>query len=160
VNAPDIDAAQFRQLLGRFTTGVTVLTTRDTDGRAVGMTANSIASVSLRPPLLAASIGHEATLHTALLAADEFVVNILAESQEAISRRFAGAHADRFEGIGYTLSERGLVLLDGAHAHIECRRHALVEAGDHTILIGRVVGGATGDGRPLLYYRGGYAVLG
>lgn len=160
MNAPDIDAAQFRQLLGRFTTGVTVLTTRDGAGRAVGMTANSLASVSLRPPLLAASIGHEATIYDPLMAAEEFVVNVLADGQETVSRRFAGKHADRFDGIGYRLSEHGLVLLDGAHAHIECRRHALVEAGDHTVLIGRVVGGATGEGRPLLYYRGGYAVMG
>lgn len=160
MSAPDIDAAQFRQLLGRFATGVTVLTTLESDGRAVGMTANSLASISLHPPLLSLSIDHDATIHGALTAAPAFVVNILGESQEAVSRRFAGQHPDRFDGIGYRLSERGLVLLDGVHAHIECERHALVEAGDHTIVIGRVVGGSAGDGRPLLYYRGGYAVFG
>ena len=160
MSAPDLDPANFRQLLGRFATGVTVLTTREADGRAVGMTANSLASVSLRPPLLSVCIEHEATIHGALAAAPAFAVNILAATQEAISRRFAGLQAGRFDGIGYRLSERGLVLLDGAHAHIECERHAVVEAGDHTIIIGRVVGGATGDGRPLLYYRGGYSVLG
>ncbi len=160
MSAPDIDAARFRQLLGRFATGVAVLTTREADGRAVGMTANSLASISLDPPLLSLAIDHAATIHGALVAAPTFMVNILCDSQEAVSRRFAAENAGRFDGIGYRLSESGLVLLDGAHAHIECERHALVEAGDHTIVIGRVIGGAPGDGRPLLYYRGGYTVFG
>jgi flavin reductase (DIM6/NTAB) family NADH-FMN oxidoreductase RutF len=86
-------------------------------------------------------------------------VNILRSTQEAISRRFAGQHDDRFDGIGYRLSPRGLVLLDGALAHIECQRFELHEAGEHTIVIGRVVSGTTSEGRPLLYYRGGYAAL-
>ncbi len=160
MTTPDVDAARFRQLLGHFATGVTVLTTVTADGRPAGMTANSLASVSLEPPLLAVSIGHDATLHAALLGCTAFVVNVLEASQEAISRRFAGEHADRFDGVGYRLSDRGLVLLDGAHAHIECERHALFEAGDHTIVVGRVIGGGPGGGRPLLYYRGGYAARG
>jgi flavin reductase (DIM6/NTAB) family NADH-FMN oxidoreductase RutF len=160
VSAPDAPPAAFRQLLGRFATGVAVVTTCSPDGRAVGMTASSVASVSLQPPLLSLSIDHAATIHEAILAAPAFVVNILEESQEAISRRFAEDHPDRFDGIGYRLGEHGLVMIDGAHAWIECERHGLVEAGDHTIVIGRVTGGAPGEGRPLLYYRGGYGVMG
>jgi flavin reductase (DIM6/NTAB) family NADH-FMN oxidoreductase RutF len=160
VTAPDAPPAAFRQLLGRFATGVAVVTTRAPDGRPVGMTASSLASVSLRPPLLSVSIDHAATIHEAILAAPAFVVNVLEESQEAISRRFAEDHPDRFDGIGYRLGEHGLVLIDGAHAWIECDRHELIEAGDHTIVLGRVTGGTTGEGRPLLYYRGGYGALG
>jgi len=160
VSAPDAPPADFRQLLGRFATGVAVVTTCSPDGRAVGMTASSLASVSLRPPLLSVCIDHAATIHEAILAAPAFVVNILDQSQELIARRFAEDHPDRFDGIGYRLGEHGLVLLDGAHAWIECERHDLVEAGDHTIVIGRVTGGATGEGHPLLYYRGGYGVMG
>jgi flavin reductase (DIM6/NTAB) family NADH-FMN oxidoreductase RutF len=157
---PDlVDSATFRQLLGRFATGVVVVTTTAADGRPLGMTANSLTSVSLDPPLVLLCIDHDAAMHDALVASSEFAVNILRSTQEAISRRFAGQHDDRFDGIGYRLSPRGLVLLDGALAHIECQRYELHEAGDHTIVIGRVVSGTTAEGRPLLYYRGGYAAL-
>jgi flavin reductase (DIM6/NTAB) family NADH-FMN oxidoreductase RutF len=104
-------------------------------------------------------VDREAEMHDAILKAREFVVNILSSPQEALARRFADEHEDRFDGIGYRLSPEGLVLLDGALAHIECVRQAEYPAGDHTIVLGRVVGGATTDGRPLLYYRGGYAAL-
>ncbi len=124
------------------------------------MTASSLASVSLHPPLVLVCVDHSADLHDAILASREFVVNVLESDQEALSRRFADQHDDRFEGVGYHRSPEGLVLLDGALAHIECERHATYPGGDHTIVIGRVIGGATGEGRPLLYYRGGYAALG
>jgi flavin reductase (DIM6/NTAB) family NADH-FMN oxidoreductase RutF len=124
------------------------------------MTANSLASVSLRPPLISVCVDREAEMHDAILRAREFVVNVLSSPQETLARRFADKHEDRFEGIGYRLSPDGLLLLDGALAHIECERQAEYPAGDHTIVLGRVVGGATADGRPLLYYRGGYAALG
>lgn len=98
-------------------------------------------------------------MHEAILQAQAFVVNVLSAEQEAVSRRFAGDADDRFEGLGYRLSRRGLVLLDGAVAHVECVRHAEYAAGDHTIVVGRVTGGSTASARPLLYYRGGYATL-
>ena len=156
----DVDDAQFRQLLGRFATGVVVITLTGPDGRPHGMTANSLASVSLQPPLLSVSIDHGATMHDLITGADQFVVNVLSSHQEALSRRFADPHDDRFEGVGYHGGQHAGVLLDGALAHIECVRHDMVEAGDHTIVIGRVVAGETAEGRPLLYYRGGYAALG
>jgi 3-hydroxy-9,10-secoandrosta-1,3,5(10)-triene-9,17-dione monooxygenase reductase component len=155
-----VDSAQFRQLLGRFATGVVVLTAVRKDGQPVGMTANSVASVSLEPPLVLVCIDHAATMYPTITTTERFVVNVLAAHQEAISRRFAGQYDDRFDGIGYRVSPPDLVLLDEALAHIECERFARHEAGDHTIVIGRVVGGAAHNGRPLLYYRGGYAVLG
>lgn len=124
------------------------------------MTASSLASVSLHPPLVSVCIDHTAELHDTIVASREFVVNVLESAQEVLSRRFADPHEDRFEGVGYHRSPEGLVLLDGALAHIECERYATYPGGDHTIVIGRVTGGATGEGRPLLYFRGGYAALG
>jgi flavin reductase (DIM6/NTAB) family NADH-FMN oxidoreductase RutF len=128
------------------------------DGRPIGMTASSLASVSLVPPLVSVCVDHQAELHDAILAAPIFVVNVLESAQEALSRRFADRHEDRFEGVGYHRSPDGLVLLDGALAHLECDRFTSYPAGDHTIIIGRVIGGSTGEGRPLLYYRGGYGL--
>ena len=154
-----MDAAQFRQLLGRFATGVSIITVTAPDGRLLGMTANSLASVSLYPPLISVCVDREAEMHTAILAVDQFVVNVLSSSQETLARRFADKHEDRFEGIGYHISPDGLVLLGGALAHIECQRYAEFPGGDHTIVVGRVMGGTTSKGRPLLYYRGGYAAL-
>jgi flavin reductase (DIM6/NTAB) family NADH-FMN oxidoreductase RutF len=157
---PEIDAADFRQLLGRFATGVTVITLRGSDDRPLGMTASSLASVSLRPPLVSVCIDHSADLHDIIVAAPEFVVNILESGQETLSRRFADQCDDRFDGIGYHRTPEGLVLLDGALAYIECERYDQYPGGDHTIILGRVLGGSTRTGRPLLYYRGGYAALG
>jgi flavin reductase (DIM6/NTAB) family NADH-FMN oxidoreductase RutF len=160
VNPPEIDPSQFRQLLGRFATGVTILTVATPEDRPLGMTANSLASVSLHPPLVSVCVDRVAEMHEPILSARQFVVNVLASPQEALARRFADKHEDRFDGVGYHLSPDGLILLDGALAHVECERYAEYPGGDHTIVLGRVVGGATADGRPLLYYRGGYAALG
>ena len=145
--------------MGRFATGVTVLTVNGPGDRPLGMTASSLASVSLVPPLVSVCVDHEAELHDAILAAPVFVVNILESRQEVLSRRFADRHEDRFDGVGYHRSPAGEVLLDGALAHLECDRFASYPAGDHTVIIGRVIGGSTGEGRPLLYYRGGYGTL-
>jgi flavin reductase (DIM6/NTAB) family NADH-FMN oxidoreductase RutF len=146
--------------MGRFATGVTILTVNGSDARPLGMTASSLASVSLEPPLVSVCVDHNAELHGAIIAAPVFVVNILESAQEVLARRFADRHEDRFDGVGYHRSPEGLVLLDGALAYLECDRFASYPAGDHTLIIGRVIGGATGDGRPLLYYRGGYGLLG
>jgi flavin reductase (DIM6/NTAB) family NADH-FMN oxidoreductase RutF len=129
------------------------------DGRLLGMTANSLASVSLYPPLISVCVDHDAEMHDAILKVQQFVVNVLSSSQETLARRFADQHEDRFDGVGYQLTPDGLVLLGGALAHIECQRYAEYPGGDHTIVVGRVIGGSTSRGRPLLYYRGGYAAL-
>jgi flavin reductase (DIM6/NTAB) family NADH-FMN oxidoreductase RutF len=123
------------------------------------MTASSLASVSLHPPLVSVCVDHEAGMHDLIVAVPEFVVNILESGQEELSRRFADEHEDRFEGVGYHLGPEGRVRLDGALAHIECEQFAVYPGGDHTIVVGRVIGGDTRDGHPLLYYRGGYAAL-
>ena len=154
-----VDPAQFRQLLGRFATGVTVVTTRDPQGRPIGMTASSVASVSLDPPLLLVSVSQEHDMHPALKVAPRFVLNVLAADQEEISRRFAAEHPDRFDGIGYHETRQGIPVLDGVLASIECEKQAEAPGGDHTVFFGLVTGGSVTDRSPLLYYRGGYAGL-
>lgn len=155
-----IDLDTFRSVLGRFASGVTVITAVDRDGRDMGMTVSAFASVSLDPPLVSVCIDHAASMHGALLVAERFGVNILASDQEALSRRFAGVEsAHRFDGIGYERGESGVVLLDDAVAHMECERVAQHDAGDHTLFIGQVERAIARDARPLLYYRGGYARL-
>lgn len=150
----------YRQLLGRFATGVTVLTTRNQAGQPVGMTASSLSSVSLNPPLVSVCVDVSADMHRALSTSGTFVISILSAGQEELSRRFADAPGHtRFSGIGWHATESGLVVLDGVLGHIECERHADFPLGDHTLFVGRVIGGAVGEGEPLLYYRGAYGAL-
>ena len=155
-----VEPPLFRQLLGRFATGVTVLTTRTEGGEPIGMTASSIASVSLAPPLVLVSVDRRHDMHMALEAASHFVLNVLAADQEALSRRFAADEPNRFGGVGFRPNKQGIAVLDGALAHIECEKHTAIPTGDHTVFFGLVVGGSVTDRRPLLYYRGGYAGLG
>lgn len=155
-----VEPPLFRQLLGRFATGVTVLTTRASPGgEPIGMTASSVASVSLDPPLVLVSVDRRHEMHAALEAASHFVLNVLAADQEALSRRFAADEPNRFGGVGFRPNKQGIAVLDGVLAHIECEKQAVVPAGDHTVFFGLVVGGSVTDRRPLLYYRGGYAGL-
>jgi 3-hydroxy-9,10-secoandrosta-1,3,5(10)-triene-9,17-dione monooxygenase reductase component len=157
---PGAEPVQFRELLGRFATGVTVLTTRDREGRPIGMTASAVASVSLDPPLLLVSVNRRHDMHGALRAAQRFVLNVLAADQEALSRRFAADDVERFEGIGYGETSHGMPVLGGVVASIECDKYGEAPGGDHTVFFGLVTGGAVTDRPPLLYYRGDYAGLG
>ncbi|MEX2157427.1 MAG: flavin reductase family protein [Gemmatimonadales bacterium] len=156
---PGVDPPQFRQLLGRFATGVTIVTSRTPSGEPVGMTASSVASVSLDPPLVLVAVDKSHDMHAALESGTHFVLNILSADQEALSRRFAATEPDRFRGVSYRENERGIPILDGVVAHLECEKRTAVPGGDHTVFFGLVVGGAVTDRRPLLYYRGGYAGL-
>ena len=154
-----VDPDAYRAVLGRFASGVTVVTARDEQGRDHGMTVTAFSSVSLSPPLIMVCIGHDASLRPVIDHCQHFAVSILSSSQEALSRRFA-AVGNRFEGIGFARGELGGdALLDGALACLECRIVARHEAGDHTIVVGEVESADNRDDRPLLYYRGGYAQL-
>jgi flavin reductase (DIM6/NTAB) family NADH-FMN oxidoreductase RutF len=154
-----IDPDTFRAVLGRFASGVTVLTARDAAGRDHGMTVSAFCSVSLEPPLVLACVNRIASMHGLLLEQPLFGVNILAAHQEACSRRFADPDCDRFDGLGYTRGESGVVLLDEAVAHLECRAVSRHAAGDHTVIIAAVDRAVALGGSPLLYYRSGYAQL-
>jgi 3-hydroxy-9,10-secoandrosta-1,3,5(10)-triene-9,17-dione monooxygenase reductase component len=154
---PWVDPYHFRNLCGRFATGVTIVTTTDATGEPAGMTATSFASLSLDPPLVSVNIGHDATIYPAICQATRFAINILEARQEALARRFAASLPQRFDGVGWQRSPDGDVLLDGALAQVCCVRWREFVAGDHTIFAGRVSGGsAAGHGSPLLHYRGGY----
>jgi flavin reductase (DIM6/NTAB) family NADH-FMN oxidoreductase RutF len=156
---PGVEPAQFRQLLGRFATGVTVVTARGAAGQPTGMTASSVASVSLAPPLLLVAVDTANDMHDAMRSAAHFAINVLAADQEALARRFAAVDANRFDGVGYREGRHGVPLLDGVLAHVECAKQAEVPGGDHTVFFGLVTGGEVSERRPLLYYRGGYASL-
>jgi flavin reductase (DIM6/NTAB) family NADH-FMN oxidoreductase RutF len=153
---PGVDPARFRELLGHFATGVTVVTTRTPDGTPVGMTASAVAAVSLDPPLVLVCIDRRHDMHPALQAASHFVLNVLAADQQALSRRFAELDEDRFAGVAYRGSATGLPVLDGVLAAIECEKRDAVAAGDHTVFFGLVTGGHTAPGSPLVYYRSAY----
>src|SRR5690606_13435913 len=151
-----MDPYQFRDLCGRFATGVTIVTAFD-DGVPVGMTVNSFASVSLEPPLVSIAIDHHASVFAALERAPRWTVNILEAGQEALSRRFSEFTAARFDGVGWHQSDSGDLLIDGVLAHLVCVRRDSLAAGDHTVVIGEVVAGtSSAHGSPLLFYRGGY----
>lgn len=123
------------------------------------MTASSIASVSLDPPLLLVCVDRRHDMHAALETGDYFALNVLAADQEWLSRRFAGSVENRFDGVGYRDNKQGTPIIDGAAATIECRKHATAPGGDHTVFVGLVTGGSVTDRRPLIYYRGGYGSL-
>jgi flavin reductase (DIM6/NTAB) family NADH-FMN oxidoreductase RutF len=153
-----IDPDLFRSVLGRFATGVTVVTTRDESGDH-GMTVSAFSSLSLEPPLILVCVAHDAMMTPVISKAQDFVVNILSDGQEALSRRFSSKLDDRFAGIGFTRGEHGVVILDDTLAWMECRvQHCYIE-GDHTIITAAVERARANDARPLLYYRGGYAQL-
>lgn len=151
-----ISPAEYRQLLGRFATGVTVVTTLDGQRRPAGMTASALSAASLEPPLLLVCVSRTTDFHDVLRAADRFAVNVLARDQDELSQRFATDGIERFAGVRYTPGPAGVPLLDGVVAHIFCERGAFQEAGDHSMFLGRVTGGQVFDGAPLLHYRGQY----
>ncbi|MDQ3699030.1 MAG: flavin reductase family protein [Gemmatimonadota bacterium] len=154
-----LDQATFRAVLGRFASGVTIVTARDASGLDHGMTASAFCSLSLEPPLVLVCVERIATVHPVLMAAREFVVNILAAGQEAVSRRFAERIDDRFTGIGFRRGVTGAAILHEALAHVECEMRDRHAGGDHTVFVGEVIAAEAREDGPLLYYRGGYAGL-
>ena len=150
------DLNLYRSLLGCFTTGVTLATTLDAEGRACGMTASAVSAVSLEPPLLLICVNREANFHAALGSEVGFVLNVLAADQEAISLTFAADSEDPFATVAFRLGEAGLPLVDGAVAHIVCAPWGSFEAGDHTVFFGRVTGGESFRQPPLVHHRGRY----
>lgn len=149
-----------RDAFGRFATGVTVVTTRQLDGTPRGFTANSFTSVSLDPPLLLVCIGKAALSCDTFASSDHFTVNILADDQKEISGLFASQSADKFDIADWHADAQNMPVMDGALASFSCARHRLVDAGDHLILIGRVLDFETADGKPLGYYKGSYFNIG
>ena len=154
-----VSPEEFRSVLGRFPSGVTVVTTKAADGSDQGMTVSAFCSVSLEPPLVLICIEKTASVHDALTHAPTFVVNILAAKQEQVARRFSIVDIDRFDGVGFSRTRNGIAVLDDVLGVIECSKFALHDAGDHTVIVGEVEATRVEIGTPLLYYRGGYAQL-
>lgn len=154
--APRVSPAAFREALGHFATGVTVMTTVDPDEGRYGVTATSFSSLSLDPPLVQWSLRNEAYSLPVFMRAGRFAVNILAADQEAISRRFATPDVDRFAGLEIEEGLLEMPLIRSAAAWIECSLETTLPGGDHTIMVGRVLRARTFHRTPLLHWRGSY----
>lgn len=151
---------EFRAALGRFASGVTIVTTKDRDNGLHGLTVSAFTSVSLNPPLILVCIDNRSSSLEHLVEGCFFAVNILDETQQSLSNRFASKDPNRFEGTAFTLGDRGSApLLEGALAHLQCKVVHHYPGGDHTIIVGEVEAVTIHDKKPLLYYHGGYQQL-
>jgi 3-hydroxy-9,10-secoandrosta-1,3,5(10)-triene-9,17-dione monooxygenase reductase component len=151
-----IEVGRFREVLGHFATGVTVVTAMDGD-EPVGFTCQAFASLSLEPPMVVLAPGKASSSWPRIAAAGQFCVNILAEGQEALCRDFAVSGGDKFAGVGWRPAGNGAPLLDGVLAWVECSFVRAHDAGDHELVVGLVHDmGVDPSRRPLLYYRGGF----
>jgi len=156
---PDFDTAYFRSALGRFATGVTIVTTETADGRPWGLTVSSFNAVSLNPPMVLWSLAHTASALPHFLRTDRYVVHVLAASQLALAKRFSyGSQEDRFAGLALERSPSGVPMLadDETAAWFECFNEARHPAGDHTIFIGRVERCLRRYTQPLVYHAGDF----
>jgi 3-hydroxy-9,10-secoandrosta-1,3,5(10)-triene-9,17-dione monooxygenase reductase component len=152
------DARKFRDVLGTFTTGVTIITTRGADGVPVGITANSFNSVSLEPPMVLWSLARSARSLEAFSASSHWAVHILSISQEELSRRFARSGNDKFAGLDVLTGLGGTPLLTGCVARLQCRSSFQYEGGDHIIFVGEVLDFEAGPTPPLVFQAGRYSV--
>jgi flavin reductase (DIM6/NTAB) family NADH-FMN oxidoreductase RutF len=153
------DPVELRRAMGCFATGVTVITTRDQSGRPFGLTANAVTSLSLEPPLLLICVDRKAETFPHFFDSKIFVLNILSEDQEEVSRRFATSGGEKFAGLDYRLGQLGTPVLAGTLGHIECQIIETIEGGDHVIHVGEVQTVEWHEGRPLLFFRGKYRAL-
>jgi 3-hydroxy-9,10-secoandrosta-1,3,5(10)-triene-9,17-dione monooxygenase reductase component len=150
------DPAALRTVLGHFATGVAIITALDGD-EPVGMACNSFTSVSLDPQLVLFCAAKSSTTWPRIQAGRKWAANILAEDGEQICRLFAEKGADRFAHMAYSNGRSGAPILETAIAFVDCETVAEHDAGDHVIVVGRVLElGYAPEGKPLLFYRGGY----
>jgi flavin reductase (DIM6/NTAB) family NADH-FMN oxidoreductase RutF len=159
----DEERREMRAMMGRFATGVTVVAARHGPLLA-GMTANAIASVSVDPPLMMASISRRAETHVAIVGAHAFAVSVLSREQRTLAECFAqpttAAKLKAFCDADWHEAETGSPILEGALAYFDCRLSARHDGGDHTIFIGEIVAaGYRTDAEPLLWYASGYREL-
>lgn len=158
IDVETADADTFRRVLGHFPTGVAVVTA-DTPKGPVGMACNSLTSVSLSPPLIALCPARSSETWPLIRDTGKFLINVMASPHEEVTRRFAKKDVDRFDGVAVHTRKHGIGL-DEAVAWIECRIEAEHDAGDHTIVIGRVLHlDADPDPDPLVFFRGQYGTF-
>jgi flavin reductase (DIM6/NTAB) family NADH-FMN oxidoreductase RutF len=154
------DTRALRTALGQFATGITVVTTRGNTGGFVGLTVNSFSALSLDPPLILWSLRRSSPSLPVFEKAERFVVNVLAEAQVEVSRRFALPLDDKFAGVPHAENAWGLPLIHGAAAWFECRTVSRQMAGDHCLFIAEVEKFTLSEAAPLLFHAGGYFALG
>lgn len=155
-HAPNFDSAKFRQVLGHFPTGVTVISSMHEE-KPVGLAVGSFASLSLDPPQILFCPGKQSSTWPKIQAAGSFCVNVLAEDQEDVSRVFASSAADKFAEIGWKKSGNGSPIIDGVLAFVDCTVADVIESGDHYIVVGQVHDlEVRHEGGPLVFFRGGY----
>jgi flavin reductase (DIM6/NTAB) family NADH-FMN oxidoreductase RutF len=160
VDLAPVDAGLYRRACAQFTTGITVVTVADSHGHPHGITMNSFSSVSLDPPLVLVSIDLRNAILGHFLSSPVFAINILAEHQERLSRRFSSPAENRFNEVDWHAAASGTPLLDGALAHLECAMVRTFETGDHVVLIGEVKRAAFSEGvKPLVYFNSSYRNL-
>jgi flavin reductase (DIM6/NTAB) family NADH-FMN oxidoreductase RutF len=155
-------SGDFRKALGTFPTGVAIITARGTDGVLHGMTVSSFNSVSLDPPLVLFSVARTVQSFAIWEQAKEWGINVLAESQDALSTRFAKSGPGKWSGIDAISAATGVPLLPEALAHFECERYAVYDGGDHLIMVGKVVSLGRPSGSisaPLVFFSGRYHQL-
>jgi flavin reductase (DIM6/NTAB) family NADH-FMN oxidoreductase RutF len=155
-----LDGRELRDALGRFATGVCIITTVSREQKAVGMTANSFSSVSLDPPLVLWSLQNNSDVYSIFAAPRHFAVNILSSEQQAYSNQYAKKGQHDLDPAHYRLGKYGAPIIRGALATFECELHATHEGGDHLIIVGRVTDmHHRPTGEPLLFYCGRYHEL-
>jgi 3-hydroxy-9,10-secoandrosta-1,3,5(10)-triene-9,17-dione monooxygenase reductase component len=149
------DQARFREVLGHFATGITIVTATE-EGAPVGFSCQSFAALSLDPPMVILAPAKSSTSWPRIARAGAFCVNILGEHQEAVCRAFAVSGGNKFDGVEWTPGVTGAPLIDGSLATIECTLGAIYEGGDHELVTGHVVDMEIGEGSPLIFYRSGF----
>jgi 3-hydroxy-9,10-secoandrosta-1,3,5(10)-triene-9,17-dione monooxygenase reductase component len=149
------DQARFREVLGHFATGITIVTATE-EGQPVGFSCQSFAALSLDPPMLIMAPAKSSTSWPRIARAGAFAVNILGEHQEAVCRAFAVSGGDKFDGVEWTPGMTGAPLIAGSLATVECTLGTIHEGGDHELVTGHVVNMEIGEGSPLIFYRSGF----
>lgn len=152
--------ARFREVLGAFCSGITVITAAGPDGAPIGMTCQSFSSLSLDPPMVMFAPARTSTTWPRIRAAGRFCVNVLADDQHGVSAAMSRRGTDKFAGVAWTPSPTGVPRLAGSAAWIDCDLAAEYDGGDHTIVVGAVRElGSSPSLEPLLYHRGRYALV-
>lgn len=154
-----INKEEFRHALGKFASGVTVVTTRAADGHLHGLTVSAFCSVSLNPPLILVCIQKTTGSYHAFGESKAFVVNVLSESQADVSNHFASHLEDKFSGIAYEMGIENIPVLNDCLVNLECRLANAYDGGDHTIFVGEIEKAHISDGEPLAYFHGSYRKL-
>ncbi|KGP71669.1 oxygenase [Pontibacillus yanchengensis Y32] len=143
----------FKEVMGNYPTGVTVITSVDSTGQPLGLTVNSFASVSIDPLLILWSIDKKVTSHSTFINAEKFTVNILSGEQSDICSLFASKDIDRFSNCDWDYSDHNLPVISGVAGVLHCRTFKTIDAGDHTILVGEVFDIQSNNKNPLLYHQ-------